>query len=424
MADFHPFRGITYNPARISLADALCPPYHMVSSRIHHDLLAAESHNAVQFVAGNDAAAYRASADAFSGLLRDGILVRNSEPTFYIIARSYKDSAGVIRQRVGVTGLCRLEDFSSGIVHPHLKTIPRIREDRFRQIQMMNANTTPVLALCNGNGEALTSLLQEFMAEAYWAEITLEESIIRVWQKTDRKSIEKIRKTVQHSSLILAEGHHAYEAALAYRDMMHLGRPAPDEPFNYIMMCIEEHLSAATIFPVHRIIHPLKPVDWERVAIQLAKYFKLKPVESVEQMHLAFAKRTKHTFGMIRNSGMWLCVLVDPSRIKELVGDTVPAEIRPVDAGILHSFFLDHVLHIDIHDQLRLDCVQYVHSVSDAVTMVGEEKAEVAFVLPPVQPDEIAAVVRNNALLPPRATWFYPQLPSGLVMRRLDERIG
>ncbi|GEM_PF-6246026 len=423
MAEVHPFHGITYNSSKVAVESVVSPPYQLAFRDVRRDLLRAEPRNAVQFIVGADAAEYRASAAQFSTMLREGVVTRDDEPSFYVIAQSYKDPTGAIRQRMGVIGLCRLEDFSSGDIVPHLKTIPRIREDRFRQIQIMNANTSPVRATCDNNSEAFAAVLRSAMAEKQWGEITLENSIVRMWKIRDRAFAQNVIDALRGTSLTIVEGHHSYEAALAYRDMMLLGHPGPDEAFNYIMMCIEESLSDATILAVHRTVTPPKPVDWERAALQIVRHFKLRPVESIEQMHLAFAKRTRHMFGMIRNSGMWLCALVDSSRIEELVGERVPAETRHTGVVLLHSFFLEHVLGMDVHDQMRLDCVQYAYSMDEAMTAVEEEKTEVAFILPPVSPDEIASAVKGGSLLPPRATWFFPPLPSGLVMRRIDERV-
>lgn len=426
MADIRTFRGMYYNPTSTSLNEVFCPPYDRISPALHQNLLNASPHNAVRMALGYDTVTYRASADSISQWLREGILVKDEQPFLYVISQSFKDSLGTIKRRVGFVGLCKLEDFSSGMIAPHLKTLPRPREDRFRQIQGMSANTTQIVALYEDTSGEIEHTLEEVTFKTPFLETSYEEVIHRVWRLEDHSLVQSIQQFIKNRRLVIAEGHHAYEAALTYRDMMKMKAPRAegDEPFQYVMMCCANmENNGMAMLPVHRLVNPREPVDRKHMLFQLTKHFKLKALESREQMHLAFAKRLHHTFGIIRKDGMWLAVLNDNTRLDDLLDRKTPPEIRNVDATILHSYIFTELLRIDEHDQLRLEHVDYCRDAGEAMTMVEQEKFEMAFLLPPVQINQLRTAVRAGCLLPPKSTCFHPSIPTGLLMRRLDEMV-
>lgn len=424
MADIRTFRGMYYNPALTSLNEVFCQPYDRIPPALHQHLLNLSPYNAVRTTVGYDTAAYRASAESLAQWMRDGVLVKDGTPALYVVSQSFKDSLGAIRQRTGFVALCRLEDFSRGVIAPHLKTLPRPREDRFRQIQGMGANTTQITALYEDPSREIESTLEQTSSVTPFLETSYEDVIHRVWRMEDQNSVASIQQCMNGRRLVIAEGHHAYEAALTFRDMMKMKTPQCEgnEPFHFVMMYLTNiESNSLSILPVHRLVNLREPLDWNSALAQLGKAFRIKQIESKERMNLVFAKRLRYTFGIVRKEGMWVAVLNDNTRLDELMDRNVPPEIRGVESTILHSYFLSEIFGMDEHDQLRLEYVDYCRDAAEAVSMVEQERAEMALLLPPVQINQLRTVVRAGCLLPPKSTYFHPFVPTGLLMRRLDE---
>ncbi len=424
MADIRTFRGMYYNPATTSFNEVLCPPYSRIQPALHQHLLTVSPYNAVRTVLGYDTPAYRASAESLTQWMREGVVMKDETPALYILSQSFKDNLGAVRQRTGFVALCKLEDFSAGIIVPHLRTLPRPREDRFRQIQGMGANTTQILALYEDPSGEIERILERATSVIPFLETTYDNVIHRVWRLEDKDRIASIQQSMSSRRLVIAEGHHAYEAALTFRDMMKMKTPQCEgnEPFHFVMMSLTNiENSSLSILPVHRLVNLREPQDWNHVLARLGKSFRIKQIESKEQMHLAFAKRLRYTFGIVRKEGMWLAVLNDTARLDDLLDRIVPPEIRGLESAILHSYLLPEIFGMDVHDQLRLEYVDYCRDAGETMSMVEQEKAEMAFLLPPVQINQLRTAVRAGCLLPPKSTCFHPTIPTGLLMRRLDE---
>lgn len=426
MPDIRPFRGLYFNPSRIPLEEVVAPPYDKITPSLHQELLDQTPLNAVRLTRVKEGDSYSDSAALLEMFQREGAVQCDENPCLYIVAQSFKDPLGLMKHRTGVLAACKLEEFRGGAVIPHLKTLPRPREDRFRHIQATNINVSPVVGVYHDPTGNIAPLLEEASSGLPLLEFTRGKVITRLWRIDSSEMSERIRAAFLDIPLLIADGHHLYEAALTYRDMMRLktGGNLESEPWNFVMTFLSSiDESGHTILPVHRLVHVTRSWDWDVFILELSKNFRVKTLDNADQMHLAFAKRSPHTIGIVSKKGMLLAGLKDDVPVTALVGKDLPAEVRNADVTLLHAHVLEKLLGLDWHAQQIPEFVRHTYDIDEAILEVRNGKADLAFILNPLRMEQVIQVFRSRVALPAKSTYFFPYFPTGLVMRRLDEQM-
>lgn len=426
MADIRPFRGLYFNPSTIPLEEVIAPPYDKIPSTLHQELLDQTPLNAVRLTRVKEGESYADSAALLEIFQREGAVQRDDNPCLYVVAQSFKDPAGVMKHRTGVLAACTLEDFRGGAVIPHLRTLPRPREDRFRHIQATNANVSPVVAMYHDPAGSIQALLEQASSGLPFLEFTGGKVITRLWKMDSPEMIKQLRSACSDLPLMIADGHHLYEAALTYRDMMRLKTRglADSESWNSVMTFLSSASeSGHTVLPVHRLVNAIRGWNWDVFIRELSKNFSVKILENIDQMQLAHAGRTPHTIGIVSEKGLLLAGLKDDVPVTALVGKDMPADVRDADVTLLHAYILEQLLGLDWHAQQIPEFVRYAYDIDEAVLAVRRGEADLAFILNPLRMEQVMQVFRTQTTLPARSTYFFPCFPTGLVMRRLDEQM-
>lgn len=426
MADIRPFRGLYFNPSTIPLQEVIAPPYDKIPSSLHQELLDQTPLNAVRFTRVKEGDSYADSAALLEIFQREGALQRDENPCLYVVAQSFKDPLGLMKHRTGVLAACKLEEFRGGGVIPHLRTLSRPREDRFRHIQATNANVSPVVGMYHDPTGSIQRLLERASTGLPFVEFTKGKVITRLWRIDSPELTGSLRAAFSDLPLMIADGHHLYEAALTYRDMMRLKTRGnvETEPWNFVMTFLSSiDESGHTILPVHRLANVTRGWDWDVFTLELSKNFRVKTLENADQMHLAFAKRTSHTIGIVSKKGMLLAGLKDDVPVTALVGKDLPVEVRDADVTLLHAYVLEKLLGLDWHAQQIPEFVRHAYDIDEAVLAVRSGEADLAFILNPLRMEQVMQVFRSQLTLPAKSTYFFPYFPTGLVMRRLDEQM-
>ncbi len=426
MADIHPFRGIHFNPSAVQLEEVVAPPYNRITPELYAHLYAQHPHNAVRLTLAREGESYAYAASCQEALMRESVLLRDNEPALYVLSQSFKDQYGGMRLRAGVIALCRLEEFRSGRVQPHLKTLPRPREDRFRQIQAMNTNVAPVMALYSDPSKEIERVLVDAMIAHPMIEMTAERIITRMWRVTSNDTMAGLQQLFKDKSVVIADGHHMYEAALTYRDLMKLKRQeySEQEASNHVMTFLTSMDGAgAVIAPVYRMVKVPRGLHWDNFVLEISKHFRVKTLETPEQIHLTFAKRVAHTFCILHGSTILVAVLNDESLLPDLFGPDVPPELRTFDSTIVHSYMIERLLGLDEHTQQLPEFVRRTPDIAEALRAVTTGESDIAFLTGPARIEHIVQAARAGHQLPPRATMFIPPLYSGLIMNKLDEPV-
>jgi uncharacterized protein (DUF1015 family) len=385
VARFEPFAGVRYDPAVVDLADVIAPPWDVLAAAEREALLARSPYNAVQVdsVAGGC---------LFQEWLDGGVLAQDDEPGFYVYRMGYHDPAGRPRQTAGVIGALAVEPPSSGQVLPHERTLARDRDDRLAVLEGCRANLSPVWGLSLATG--LSGLCE--LPGPPDARATDDQGVHhRLWRITQPGLVAALAGAVGSAPVVIADGHHRYETALAYRSSFG-GRPGDhDLIMALVVELAEEQL---TVRPIHRVVREL-PAGSDLPA-HLARWFE--PFETAPAVDTLPARMADAgALALVTAAGTWL-LRPRPGHGAD-AGLTDAERLAPALAGL----------------ELPADGFDFTPDPSAAVAMVAAGQAAAALLLRPPTIGQIAATARAGRRMPEKSTFFHPKPRTGLVFRRL-----
>lgn len=400
MPNFQPFRGVRYATPDGRLDDVLAPPYDVITTEERQVLVERSDHNAVRLELPADEGGrnrYEVAAALWQEWRRTGVLRTDDEPSFYVYRMGYHDEAGHPRQTTGVLGALELSTLDEGHVLPHEHTTPKARADRLDLLRATQANLSPIWLLSPAAG---LSELCEPMTPPDARGTDPEGVHHRLWRVHQPGMVAAMAEAVASVPAVIADGHHRYETALAYRDEQRaVTGGAPGSHDAVLAWVVEAREDQLTVAPTHRLISGL-PDGFDLVGA-LASYFDVEPTEPPGPDFLA-RMDADHSLGLVTAAGTWL--------------------LRPTTATEAAS---QHAL-----DSSRLDValaslpphgLAYQHGVHESVAEVVAGRAQGAVLLRPATVTQIAEVGRGAARMPPKTTFFTPKPRTGMVFRSLTD---
>lgn len=396
MSRFEPFPGIRYNPEVVDLNTVTAPPYDVISETDRDLLEARSSYNAVRVELAKDTPdrdRYASARAAFDDWIAEGILLTDESPSFYAYAMRFEDETGAARRTLGVVGALGV-DSGEGSVRPHERTMPKPKGDRLNLLRSCRANTSPIWGLSTVAG------LSELCAvdRAPDAACTDEDGTRHeLWRISDGDRLEAISAAVGAEPVIIADGHHRYETAVAYREEVRTAAgDAPGDHDLLMALVVELVDSQLSVRAIHRLIAGLPGgFDWRDAFepfFEVDGPAELGPLVTAE---------------MVERGAL---VLVLPGEAWYLV----PRAALDAAEHDLDSSRLDLALAGWPAHELT-----YQHGWSHVAAAVEARTANAGVLLRPARVDQIAEVSRTGVRMPEKTTFFYPKPRTGLVFRRL-----
>jgi uncharacterized protein (DUF1015 family) len=399
-----PFQGYRYGGGERDLSKIVAPPYDQISPELQDRLHAMSPANIVHVTLprepeGGDRYAHaRVILDRW---LTSGVWQRDERPAIYPYAQTYTlGGAAIIRQ--GFIALGDVTDYARGVVLPHERTHAGPKQDRLRLLETTGADTGLIFMVVgdpDGSLRQATAPAGDPIAEA--RDLRGEEH--RLWRITDATAIARIAGLMAERPVIIADGHHRYETAVAYA-ARHPGATRK------MMAFFAAEAPGLTILPNHRLVHDVAGFDLARFLEAARAWFDVEPLADP----LAFRPENRR-LGVVAGGQAAALRLRDDGvdRIPWQAG-TSPAW-RGLAVSILHEGLLRPLL--DITDE-KLDArthVDYTADQAEAVALARAGRYQAAFLIAPTTPEELQAVVRGGELMPQKSTHFYPKLLDGLV---------
>lgn len=427
MVDILPFRGVRYNAdaAGASLADLTAPPYDVISPSAQDALYAKHPANVVRLILGREDDKYAQAARLFREWLASGILEAEDVPAVYVYRQNFTDPASgtPMPERMALLCLLKLEDYTTGHVLPHEKTMTGPKADRLELLRTTEAQFEPIYGLYSDPDGAV----QAFLGEYDDREIVIERvdnligSSHAIEKLTDSDAHAVLRELMADKQVVIADGHHRYETALAYQREVRAAHPDVSAetplPCDYILIALTAFEDAGLlVLPTHRLVKNVPSDKINALPDALAKTFMLTPSSAgtVEAEIAAQAAEGKLAFGIVLPPGeVHLAVQTGPFTDPSLTA----AERLPVT--LLGRLILESCLGIDAAAVASGANVSYTRELSEAVDAVKTGTAQAAFLLGRPTVDEIKAVSLAGDVMPQKSTFFYPKLLSGLVLRDL-----
>ena len=440
MAEIHPFRALHYNPSRIhELRKVVTQPYDKISAEMQSAYYRSSPFNLVRVIRGRVHAddnpqenVYLRAAQCFREWTEDRILVSDSEPAIYPYDQEYEvpGRPGSKKVRRGFIAVCRLEDYSARIIHPHEETLSAPKTDRLELLKVTRAHFGQIFVLYSDPAGQVESLFVEGAPVGPWEQVTDEyQTLHTVRRITDPQAIRRIVGAMADKKLVIADGHHRYETALAYRNYCR-SRAISDERADYVMMTfVRMETDGLTILPTHRLVHGLPGFAWADFLSQAHSIFGAQEFPAQGEGNgwanrflegLALAGREGPAFAAYAGRGkMALLRLRSDFNLDAALND-LPPTLRRLDVILLHRLILQQILGIDPQAVREEKNLTYHREFPAAAAAVDKREAELCLALNPTPVE----AVRDNALagltLPQKSTDFYPKLLSGLAIYWLD----
>jgi uncharacterized protein (DUF1015 family) len=395
MPRFEPFRGLRYDPAAVHLDQVIAPPYDVIGSAQRTTLAHRSTFNSVRVELPEPDLQrrldrYQVAAGLLASWIDQRVLVADPRPAFYPYRMTSHDG----RTSTGVIGALGVGDDD---VLPHEETMPKPRSDRLDLLRATRANLSPIWGL------SLTAGLTATLAPAGPpAGDVYDDDGVRheIWVEDDEERVEAIRRAVAASAVVVADGHHRYETARAFREEVRTalgGRPGPHD----LVMALVVELAddQLTVGPIHRTLHGLP--DGTDLVEALGRWFDVVHAGPASDRIVA-ALGESSSLALLTTEGAWLL--------------TPRTETYEAAGSDLDSSLVDMALR-----QLPAHESTHCHSWEEAIETVRSKEAQAALLLRPVTVAQIAEWAAERRRMPPKTTYFSPKPRTGMVFRRLAE---
>ncbi len=411
MADVIPFNGVLYNAPLVSQesgADLLAPPYDIITPEFREDLYQRSPYNIVRIDFGKENPGddsshnrYTRAKDFLDEWLRDGVLTESQSPCFYSYEISYKIENKDKTLR-GFLGLVRLEELGKGNIYPHEYTHSKPKKDRLNLMRICGANISPIFSLYRSDeGKTAAVLAGVHDAPARVEARDPDGAVHRLWEVSDPRAIAVIEEELRGKAIFIADGHHRYETALAYQQEMRAkeGAAGSPKPYDYVLMFLANMADEGlTILPTHRLVKKI-PSD---VLDLLSTDFRIEEMSDDFSISRAIAGQ-RDVYGLYTGGETWYRLSYRGEGIHG-----VPAALRDLDVTILHDLIFKQLLDIE--------SVSYEMDVRKCLQSVRESAFAAAFFLNPTRVEDVEKVALASLRMPPKSTYFYPKLMTGMVL--------
>ncbi len=421
MPGIKPFQALHYNSEVVGdVHNVMAPPYDVISEEQQNELHNRSPYNFTHIdlakIEGSDDESnnrYTRSKKVFDEWLSKQVMVKSPEPSIYFYKQEYK-ILGERHSRLGFVALMELENDEDSKVHPHENTHADAVDDRFELTKALNSNLSPIFVCYSDTQRKVEKIFtKHILTNDPLFELEDGDGVRhRMWTFSDEALIAEIQESIMDQNLFIADGHHRYKVACEYRktQLQNVSNPTGKEPFNYVMTYFTNLDSKdLQIFPMHRIVtKTTKKLDF------LEDFFRIDKVKNKDDLQILLAKAgiNEHAFGLYTRDGIKLLRLKNKTLIDKYVKKG-SKELKSLDANILKCFILDKV-------GVKSDSIIYTKDINEVTDMVDAGDAELGFVMNAVKISQLKDIALNGERMPPKTTYFYPKVLSGLTVYNMD----
>ncbi|HET9740657.1 MAG TPA: DUF1015 domain-containing protein [Solirubrobacteraceae bacterium] len=413
MADVQPFRALHYDRDRVGGLEAVvAPPYDVIDAEQRAALVDRSPYNVVEIdLPQADGDPYAHAASVFERWQEEGVLVRDDADALWALEQEYTGPDGQARTRRGFLARVGIEDYGPGRIRPHERTHPGPKEDRLRLTRATNANLSPIFSLYDDPAGAAYAALDAAKGEP-WAEVTDEDGTVhRLWRVADPEAARTVREALRDKELLIADGHHRYETARVHHAEGGAG---------HVLMCLVALQDPGlTVFPTHRLLTQLD--DDRRAALRAAvqRDFELTPVDEDELEPTAIDGQVRIGYLDAHHRRPAMLTLRDPEIARAALPDK-PEPYRGLDTAVLEALILKQALGMSEDDISHLHGLDYARDTAQARQRVEAGEAAAAFFMGATPVDRVRDVAAAGESMPPKSTYFFPKVLTGMVFNLLD----
>jgi uncharacterized protein (DUF1015 family) len=433
VARVFPFRAVRYDrPTGADITSLTAPPYDVIGPELRAELLARDPHNvvAVELPEGTTDPTvpdnrYETGARRWRAWIDEGVVAFDTSPAVYVLEQRYLHGEAEIARR-GFIVAVSLEPFSAGVVLPHERTLPRALDDRLNLTRATAANLSQVFGLFADPAHVTDRLISRAMTSTPIATATDDEGVTStLWAMRDPDDQDALSGYLSDQRIFIADGHHRYTTALAYRDERRAaegvhaaGAPAPAHD-SVMMALVNMDDPGLIVHPTHRIADAPTPVDPAAFRAALAERFELSDLPPGHPSGALSAASDRPSFIVRTRDGVTkLARLRADADLTHAFPAGASEAWRALDVATLQELVLSPLLDIHPDRPATLDRLSFSKDAHAALKAAPEHDA--VFILNPTRMEQVAAVALAGETMPQKSTYFYPKLLSGLLFKSLE----
>jgi uncharacterized protein (DUF1015 family) len=414
MADLQPLRTLRYEPSAVgSLEDVIAPPYDVIDAGLRAQLAARSPYNVVEI---DLPPSYAQAAATMADWRQRGVLVREDEPAVWVLRQDYEAPDGRRRTRTGVLARLRVDEYGPGRIRPHERTHPGPKEDRLKLTRATRTNLSPIFSLFGDrDGAAGRAMEQVAATEPFASAADLDGTSNTLWRSADEDLVAELQMALADAELLIADGHHRYETARVYADEV-----GGEGEHRYVLMLLCSLSDPGLlVFPTHRLLTGLKDDTAKQLAIRdtLKRDFEIEELSDVRELEppagaVAFGYMDSFHKQPYR-------VTLKDQAIADRALEGMPAPYRRLDTAVLEALVLRGALSMSEDDISHLNGLDYSKDLDDAIDAVRTGRADAGFFMRATPVEAVREVAETGESMPPKSTYFYPKVPTGLVFNPL-----
>jgi uncharacterized protein (DUF1015 family) len=418
MATIEPLRALHYNLQRTDgLDDVVSPPYDVIDDAQRAQLASRSPYNVVEIdLPEGGQNRYDNAARIFADWRSQGVVVQDERPALWTLSQDYSGPDGVSRTRQGFFARVRVQEYGPGTIRAHERTHPGPKEDRLRLTRATKANLSPIFSLYSDPDRTAWTALSDAADPATAAETTdADGTVSRLARVTDPGAIAAAQAALENIELLIADGHHRYETARVYAEEI-----GGEGEHRYVLMCLVALQDPGlTVFPTHRLVRGLDAARREALATHIRSNFETAALNDTGQ--LAPESSDELRIGYIDSQARrpLMLTLRDQRIADEALPDHSPP-YRRLDTAVLEAVILKGALGMTDHDIDELNGLGYARDFAQALDLIENGSYDAAFFMAPTPVLRIQEVASAGESMPPKSTYFFPKVPTGLLFNPLD----
>jgi uncharacterized protein (DUF1015 family) len=448
MAFVAPLKGVRFNTEKAGrLDDIVTPPYDVIREGAVANFSAKNPYSMIRLdivkdTGGNavDPGRYSEAAGLFRDWLRDGVLIRDEEEAIYLYETRYVLHNGRIKIRKGLLCLVGLAELHEGVVKPHEKTFDSVVSDRLNLLRHCRAQFSQIFSLYSDPDNTVIDLLEKAPSVPAGEIVDADGCIHAIHKVTDKETIRQVQRFFIDRSLYIADGHHRYTTALAYRKQVREERGGlrGTDPVNHVMMylCPMED-PGLSVLPTHRLLYWPGKLDADQLSARLAPMFDLTEIRTgsretlieealarMDEIEQQSPDRASNSFG-VYHAGDDRCFVISlKESAKGYLEDHAPS-LSELDVVVLSELIVKRIFTLSFERCEKENLIHFFSDPDEALdtavkdSAVLEGKTPLLFLMNPTRVDQVRKVADDNLIMPHKSTYFYPKIMTGLLFYQL-----
>lgn len=436
-----PFRGWRYNPEKAGdLARLLAPPYDIINLAQQAEYCLRSPYNIVHLDLGEpggpgpgEPARYERAAATLAEWQEQQVLRRDPTPCLYLYEERYTDLLGEEKRQRGLIGAVRLHDYEDRVVLPHEGTLRGPKIDRLALMQACKCAFSQIFALYTDPELRAEAVMDEVQEDAPYFDVTDAQGVRhRMWAISDAERLRALGEVFEGKQIVIADGHHRYETALAYRDKQRAQNGTdPEAPYERVGMFLANTVgNGLTILAAHRMLEHLPAGTANRLATCAVRPFEVANLVLPHGSSEEVAATLVQTLVRWREKGAafiaytaerraYLLLLRAEAELPPHYGEGHSETWRRLDVAILHELVIRELLGLSGRHAESGDNISFTRYAEEAINLVEAGKQAMALLLNPTGVEQVMAIAQAGDRMPQKGTYFYPKLLAGIVLHDL-----